>query len=338
MANTVINTSTKSLLRVFEKRGYSTDDILSVVAVNAESLFVPQARLEIAQMSEIWRKVYEQTDETIGLEAAAALPIGAYGALDYLLQASSTFEDVFTILKRYYPLVNSGAAISVQHCRNLVSIELCNPPETPPEHLRRSAEYTFAVLLQRLRLATEKKHLKPFRIDFAHALPISVSYYQKMFQTNFRFSQTANRIVFDRDLLKLALPQADAELAEMLKHYTDQLLLKIPAKDDLVKNVRQVLRFRLRGGNASLDSVARDLAMSARDLQRKLNVNGTSFQIVLSQLRCELAFDYLSQNLDTREIAYLLGFSEASAFLRAFKNWTGKTLREIKQNHNAATH
>lgn len=339
MANTVISTSTKSLLRVFEKRGYSADVILSSVAVNTESLFVPQARLEVAQMSEIWRKVYQQTDETIGLEAAAALPIGAYGVLDYLLLASSTVDDVFAILKRYYPLVNSGAAISVQNRRNLVYIELCNPPETPPEHLKRSAEYTFAVLLQRLRLVTEKKRLNPFRIDFAHALPSYVSYYQKMFQTNSRFNQTANRIVFDRDLLKVTLPQADAGLAEILEHYADQLLLKIPSKDDLVKNVRQVLQSRLqRGENVSLDPAARDLAMSARDLQRKLNVNGTSFQIVLSQLRCELAFDYLSQNLEAREIAYLLGFSEASAFLRAFKNWTGKTLREIKQNDNAATH
>jgi len=175
MANTVINTSTKSLLRVFENRGHSADDILSSVAVKPESLFVPQARLEVAQMSEIWRKVYEQTDETIGLEAAAALPIGAYGVLDYLMLASSTLDDVFTVLNRYYPLVNSGAVISVQHFRSLVSIELCNPPETPPEHLKRSAEYTFAVLLQRVRLATEKRSLKFLRIDFAHALPPDVS-------------------------------------------------------------------------------------------------------------------------------------------------------------------
>jgi hypothetical protein len=136
MANTVINTSTKSLLRVFEKRGYSADGILCSVAVNAESLLVPQARLEVAQMSEIWRRVYEQTDETIGLEAAAVLPIGAYGALDYLMLASSTLDEVFTILNRYYALVNSGAAISVQNHHNLVFIELCNPPETPPEHLK----------------------------------------------------------------------------------------------------------------------------------------------------------------------------------------------------------
>lgn len=338
MANTVINTSTKSLLRVFENRGHSADDILLSVAVKAESLFVPQARLEVAQMSEIWRKVYEQTNETIGLEAAAALPIGAYGVLDYLMLASSTLDDVFTILNRYYPLVNSGAAISVQQCRNLVIIELCNPPETPLEHLKRSAEYTFAVLLQRLRLATEKRSLKFLRIDFAHALPPDVSFYQKMFQTDSRFNQTANRIVFDRDLLKLPLPQADACLAEMLKHYADELLLKIPTKGNLVKNVRQVLRLRMRGGNVSLNSAARDLAMSERALQRKLNASGTNYQAILDGLRCELAFDYLSQNLDVREITYRLGFSESSAFLRAFKNWTGKTLQEIKRNDNAPSH
>lgn len=336
MANTVINTSTKSLLRAFENRGHSANDILSSVAVKAESLFVPQARLEVAQMSEIWREVYKQTDETIGLEAAAALPMGAYGVLDYLLLASSTLDDVFTILNRYYPLVNSGAAISVQHFRNLVFIELCNPPETPPEHLKRSAEYTFAALLQRLRLATEKRDLKPFRIDFAHALPLDVSFYRKIFQTNFRFNQTANRIAFDRDLLKLPLPQADAGLVEMLKHYADELLLKIPTKNDLVENVRQVLQARLRrGGNVNLNSAARDLAMSERDLQRKLNAEGTSYQDVLDKLRCESALGYLAEDVDSREISRLLGFSEPSAFSRAFKKWTGKTIQEIKRSGDA---
>lgn len=333
MTNTIINTSTKSLLKVFEKRGYNVDDILSGIVVKPESLFAPQGRLEIAQVSEIWRRVYEQTDETIGLEAAVALPSGAYGVLDYLLLASSTLGDVFTFLGRYYPLINSGAQIYVESFRDMVYVELCHPPETSPAHLKRSAEYTFAVFLQRFRLAAEKRDLKPFRIDFAHALPPDVSLYQNFFQTNTQFNRKANRIVFDRELLRLPLPQADAGLAEMLKHYADELFLKIPTKDDLIENVRQVLRFRFRrGGNVNLNSTARELAMSVRDLQRKLNAGGTSYQNVLDKLRCELALDYLSQNIHLREIARLLGFSEPSAFLRAFKSWTGKTPREVKRN------
>jgi AraC-like DNA-binding protein len=339
MTNTVINTSTKSLLRVFEKRGYNADDILSGIVIKPESLFAPQGRLEIAQASEIWRRVYEQTDETIGLEAAVALPNGAYGVLDYLLLASATLGDFFAFLSRYYPLINSGAQICVHFHLDLVYIELCHPPETPPELLKRSAEYTFAVFLQRFRLAAEKRDLKPFRIDFAHALPQDVSLYQKIFQTNIQFNQKANRIVFERELLKLPMPQADVGLAEMLKHYADELLSKVPMEDDLIETVRQVLRFRLRrGGNVNLNSTARELAMSARDLQRKLNSGGTSYQDVLDKLRCELALDYLSQNINLREIAHLLGFSESSAFLRAFKSWTGKTPREIKRNGNTTTY
>lgn len=336
MANTVVNTSTKSLLKIFENRGHGADAILSSVVVKPESLFVPQARLEVAQMSEIWRKVYERTDATIGLEAAVVLPIGAYGVLDYLLLASSTLGDVFTILERFYPLVNSGATISIEIHRDSISIELHNPPETPPEHLRRSAEYTFAVLLERFRLATEKRRLNPLGIDFAHASPPDVSFYQRIFQTDSRFNQTSNRLVFDRDLLELSLPQADAGLAEMLTHYADELLLKIPTKGDLIENVRQVLRFRLRrGGNVNLNSAAKDLAMSARDLQRKLHSSGTSYQDVLDVLRCESALEYLAQGVGSSEISRLLGFSESSAFARAFKKWTGKTIREIKRISDA---
>lgn len=339
MTNTIINTSTKSLLRVLEKRGGDVNNILSGIVPTPESLFAPQGRLEVVQVSEIWRRVYERTDETIGLEAALELPHGAYGVLDYLLSASSTLDEFFSFLSRYYPLINSGARIGIESRHDSVCVELCHPPETPPELLKRSAEYTFAVFLQRFRLATDKKDLLPFRIDFAHRSPPDIFLYQKIFQTNIQFDQKVSRIVFDRELLKLRLPQADSELAEILKHYADKLLLKIPTTDDLAENVRQVLRLRLRrGGNINLNSTARELAMSRRDLQRKLNAGGASYQNILDELRCELALNYLSQNTNLREIAHLLGFFDVSAFSRAFKSWTGSTPQQVRRSDNTPTY
>lgn len=334
MTNTTINTSTKGLLKVFENRGYSVDEILLSVGACPESVFAPQGRIEVSQMSKIWSKVYEQADSTLGIQAANLLPIGAYGVLDYLSLSSPTFNDAILMLKQFYPLINSGAAISVQKHRKLVFIELCNPPETPPEHLKRSAEYTFAILLQRFRLATGRTELNPFRIDFTFSAPRNISLFQQTFQSKLRFGQRVNQIVFDRDLLNLSLIQANAELAERLKHSARQLLSQVPIDNGLTEKVRFFLRANLVNGNITLKAAARNLAMSERDLQRKLFVCGTHFQAVLDGLRCELAFNYLSQNFDFREITYLLGFSETSAFSRAFKNWTGKTPLEIKYQNN----
>lgn len=333
MTNTTINTSTKSLLKVFENRGYSVDEILSSIDVCAESVFAPQGRLEVSQMSKIWSKVYEQAGSAIGLQTANIVPIGAYGVMDYLSLSSPTFNDSLLLLKRFYPLINSGAAISVQKHRKLVFIELCNPPETPPEHLKRSAEYTFAILLQRFRSAIGRTDLNPFRIDFTFSAPQNVSLFQQTFQSKLRFDQKVNQIVFERDLFGLSLIQANAELAERLKYSAEQLLSQMPIDNSLVEKVRNVLRASLVNGNISLKATARTLAMSERDLQRKLLISGTHYQAVSDGLRCEVAFKYLSQNMDFREITYLLGFSETSALSRAFKNWTGKTPLEIKKQN-----
>ena len=83
---------------------------------------------------------------------------------------------------------------------------------------------------------------------------------------------------------------------------------------------------------ASLEVVAERLGMSARTLQRKLHASGTSHQELLDEMRRDLAVRYLREpGMAVCEVAYLLGFSESSAFHRAFKRWTGTTPSEFRR-------
>jgi AraC-like DNA-binding protein len=113
------------------------------------------------------------------------------------------------------------------------------------------------------------------------------------------------------------------------------LLARYPREDSLIERFRALTKDELKGGDASLEVLAARLGMSARTLQRKLRALGTSHQELLDEMRKALAVRYLAEpDVAVCEVAYLLGFSESSAFHRAFKRWTGTTPSEFRKRIN----
>ena len=97
-----------------------------------------------------------------------------------------------------------------------------------------------------------------------------------------------------------------------------------------------MLRDALRDDEGHVDRVAKRLGLTARSLQRRLKDEGSSFNGVREQVRKDLSRRYLDDNLSIAEISFLLGFSEPSAFFRAFKRWTGQTPIEARRSTLAA--
>ena len=113
-------------------------------------------------------------------------------------------------------------------------------------------------------------------------------------------------------------------LLELLDDALRQQAEGLRASDTLIDQVRWMLRRSLTAGRPELRSIARELSISERSLQRKLNEDGHSFQSLLSDVRHDLACEYLSQpDYDIAEIAYMLGYNDAGSFYRAFQKWEG---------------
>lgn len=321
ITSTALNTATKALLEVCSRRGVYTDDLLATAEISPVLFERYNIRIPADKKRTIWEEAQRRLgDEHIGLRAAEIVPLGGYGVLDYLLFASSTPGEVLNRASRFYRLINSNAALQLQRHKNFISAELSHPTLTSQQRLGLSAEYAFAMLLLRLRLAYGDE-FKPETVCFTHHAPSDTSLHTKLFRSPIQFGQAANRLVFSKALLTASLPQSDPELAEMLEHYAQRLLKRLAAENDVVEQVREVLRLRLCHGNVSLDATAKALAMSGRSLQRRLNGQATSYQKVLDGLRYELASYYAAQQVDADEIAHRLGYMEASAFYRAFKRW-----------------
>lgn len=189
---------------------------------------------------------------------------------------------------------------------------------------RHTAEFIVAAWLVVARQATGLD-FAPAEVSFRHSPPADVREHQRLFRAPVRFGGSANGMLLPRDLLGTPLLRADPGLCVVLERHLRELVERTPPASSVVDRVRQLVASELPR-IADATAVARKLRMSRRTLQRQLGAGGTTFTGLLDVLRRELAMRYLHERqIAIAEVAFLLGFSEASTFHRAFRRWSGTT-------------
>lgn len=140
-------------------------------------------------------------------------------------------------------------------------------------------------------------------------------------------------VVLTREVVDRPLHSADAVLHAYFSRQVDARLRTLDAGERVSARLRRALEPRLPAsapGEVSIERLAPALNMSARTLQRALREEGTTYSKELDALRHELALRYLGAHVSLGEVAYLLGFSEPSAFHRAFRRWTGDSPANVR--------
>jgi AraC-like DNA-binding protein len=141
-----------------------------------------------------------------------------------------------------------------------------------------------------------------------------------------QFGCATNALVIELSFAERAVPAADQKLYLIMKQYLDQVLSELPQEDSLFAAIRKTVAESLRDGRPELARVAKKLAIGPRTLQRRLKEYGFDFKKLVEDSRQRFAVTYLKDRKNSlTEIAFLLGYSELSAFNRAFKRWTGTT-------------
>ncbi len=162
--------------------------------------------------------------------------------------------------------------------------------------------------------------------NFTHAAPDHAAEYRPMFAGNpVNFEQQHTEMVLNAALLERPVVQNEQSLTRFLRHPTLTMLTTRYQASSWTSQVRQLLRRDLEN-MPELESVASDLDVHPQTLRRRLGKEGSSFTELKGQVRRDIALHYLGkQGLTIEEIAHRAGFSESSAFIRAFKGWTGVT-------------
>jgi AraC-like DNA-binding protein len=231
---------------------------------------------------------------------------------------------------RYHKVHNEATQVSLTIDDNWASLQLqlVDPAiEIPRQH----NEYGIAVMLGTIRLMAGSQWA-PSEVQFSHPTPRDSSEHTRLFRCPVSFGCASNAVVMEREFVDRTVPAADPRLYPILQRYLDRVLSEMPEEDGLLVSVRKAVGESMRDTDPTLTQVARKVVLSPRTLQRRLKDRGIDFMRLVDDTRRRFAFNYLRDPEHTfTEIAYLLGYSEVSAFNRAFKRWTGSTPSDYRR-------
>ena len=321
LAPSVLSSWTRTIVDALLARGVDAAAVLAEAGFCKDDFRDPNGRLPAEATARLWRVAVAHTgDPAFGLEAARYVGQTTFHGLGVAVLASATLRDAMNRLVRYNRLVSDASELFLEVGGRRA--RLCLRPRSGAEDpAYEVADAVMALITRTCRLVTNRS----FTLEEAHCrrpVPSDLWPYDRLYRCPIRFGAPEDALVFDAALLDQGLVMANPELAR----HNDEAVRAYLARVDqgsVVDQVRSHLAGRL-ADRPSPQLVARSLGMSQRSLQRRLHEHGTSYETVLGEVRKELACAYLREGrYAVGELAFMLGFEDASAFARAFRRWTG---------------
>jgi len=289
-----------------------------------------------SQQAWLEERAFEITgDEALGLHLGEQGAGQGFGIVGQLAAGSRTLRDCVQVALTYYPLMLDGRRPEL---RSEAGRTLLIYPGIVGSlrSLRLSAEFGMA------RFAQFGRHFVPrgagLEIWFAHPRPTYADDYRRVFGPNVRFDMLYNAFVFPEHFLDLARPHWDPALHGLLKAEADRALERLSAAR-VSARARAVLSGLRLGERPEMAHTASALGMSERSLRRRLAAEGVNFRELIDDMQRDRALILAKDPKRSAEaVSNALGFSEVSAYHRAFKRWTGVTPVQYRLAHRPALH
>lgn len=317
--------ATTGLLEAIMAAGGNPEEILQGFGLDRSVFAKPEGFIPCSVFAGILREAAQATaDDCFGLHFAERFNPKNIGPLAYVALNSPTISAGIQNVERYLHVYDSSAKwfFTAEGDRGYVRFVLTDLGIEP---LRQSNEHGVTIVINALRMMVGSQWA-PQEVHFAHAAPEQTSEHHRIFRCPVLFGCETNALVIELSFAERAVPAADQQLYLIMKQYLDQVLSEMPQEDSLFAAIRKAVAEAMRDGDPKLARVAKKMAMGSRTLQRRLKEYGFDFKKLVEDTRQRFAVNYLKDRKNSlTEIAFLLGYSELSAFNRAFKRWTGST-------------
>lgn len=269
-------------------------------------------------------------DSYFGLHVGEFAEAGSWSILGYMMMNCRDLWEAFEKSRRYSRIIGNFIETRAEQMGNNVRVIFFTPPHTP-EMSRHCFDASLSSSMQMIRSLTGAE-IRPLEVTFTCAEPASRSEYERFFQGPVLFGQKENSFTLDMSLVHMPIPMANPGLLEYFEKYAENFLVELDRKNEHTRAVTKIILSRLDDEALSINRVAREMAVSVRTLQNRLEEEGVVFSDLYKDIRKRLAQQYLRENYTVEQITYLLGFSEPSVFRKAFKKWSGVTPREYRES------
>lgn len=309
----------RALLQGAERRGI-------VLPAELRKAVDDNARLPLALLDRLWDAYCQESgDRLAGLRLGLELQAGHLDSAGLLLATCDTLGEALDQLVGVAPIVGEGGDFLLDRDGDVAMVEY------RPHMAVRQAERVEAVLAGLLRLSSwaSGEVFRPGSIRFAHQPLCPSTEYRSLLHIPLHFGASGNALVFGADQLDLPLIQANAPLREHLRQLTNRMLADL-GQCSLGAEVQRLIRSHPRWGKERVASV---LAISGRHLNRRLAEEGASFKLLRDAALRGVALERLRGPGSLPDVADDLGFSDESAFAKAFRRWTGLTPAQFRRRH-----
>jgi AraC-like DNA-binding protein len=316
----------RPVLRLLRERGAPIEALVH----QGQDFDDPEARIPFRLACTLLERAAEGTgDPALGLHAATELRPGDFDALEFAAMSSGTVLESILTVNRHLRLLHDAAdfTLEVDGATAKWRFRFSASCELSPQ----AAEYVMGILVVLGREHAGPRFGQGGEARFVHARPRSIVEHKRILRMDVRFGQSDNVLVLPAGEIQRPLLKSGPALKSVLERMLGERLRQIPPFDDLPARLRGLLAAELQNGTPTLEHLAGKLQVSSRTIRRYLDDLGTTHRDLLRGLRKELAMQYLrDRSLRVSEVALLLGYSEPTAFQRAFRRWTGATVAQFR--------
>ena len=321
----------RGILSEVARQGHDPYALLAQVQIERKRLLDLSETLSIAEFEQLLQSAMAVTgDPALGLSVGVHAPITMWQIVAHAMLAQRTLRHAFKVLQRYSPLLIDETLWTLHETDDRAY--LLYKPRLPTDHVGRSVAELMVAMIARIAARFAPRDGKPLAVHFQHEAPAYSERYQEVFCCPVQFERDVNAISFSLECLDAPQPHADDVLRAASENVADRILQQREKEHATSHTVMALLRNERSWDNIDVAEIARHTRLDVGALRRRLRREGTTLTDLIDEARCRLAREYLrTTDKSMRKLAEELGFSETSAFHRAFRRWTGTTPGEYRR-------
>ncbi|MGI9292515.1 MAG: AraC-like transcriptional regulator QhpR [Pseudomonadales bacterium] len=329
----VLASAATGVVDMIEANNGDVDSIFGSTSIRLEDLNSPIHELSLQQFCSLFAEAANQTgNDNFGLHFGAQFEPKKLGAIGYAAISSPTLSAALHNMETYFPAHQEQSSFGLIQDSGILwlSYKICDPRISDR---RQDAELSMGMFWNVFRRALGKDW-SPLEVRFEHKEPENAAEHESVFGAPVLFGRRTNAIAFRRSDLEERMPDQDPYLFSIIEPFLKSRCKLHDNPETFASIVRNQIKLNLSTTPPTLSEIARLFELSECQFQQELHAHGLSFQDLLRAARQELSLHYIDDpEMPLTEVALLLGYSELSAFSRAFRNWTGMSPQRYRRTH-----